>query len=229
MYPTSFQIVTRTANRLLFGADLARNKEFLQLSIDYSETFFGGANMIRHYPEWMKPLVLYFKTGISTQTALAKKHLYPLLRERIQAMKAAEHIGTLDEFNKTKPSDTGDTSCPSTLAMVLLLITIIVQWVLDITPPEKLDLGILTLRLIHILVAAVHTSSVTYLNAVYDLALHPEIHDELREEIYAVFASEDGKWRKQGLTKLMKLDSFIKESARFHPMQAGKFEKIGGL
>ena len=82
----------------------------------------------------------------------------------------------------------------------------------------------LTLRLLHILVAAVHTSSVTYLNAVYDLAMRPEIHNDLRVEINDVFASENGKWTKQGMTKLVKLDSFIKESARFHPMQAGAYK-----
>jgi cytochrome P450 len=102
-----------------------------------------------------------------------------------------------------------------------------VQWVLDITPDEKMDLELLTLRLLHILVAAVHTSSVTWLNAIYDLALHPEIHDELREEITHVFAGEDGHWTKQGLTKLMKMDSFIKESARFHPFQAGQWLLAG--
>lgn len=97
------------------------------------------------------------------------------------------------------------------------------QWVLDITPPERLHrLNDIMLRLVHILTAAVHTSSVTWLNALYDLSQHPEIHDELREEINSVFASENGEWRKQGLTKMMKLDSFVKESARFHPFQAGK-------
>ncbi|KAL6236543.1 cytochrome P450 [Aspergillus navahoensis] len=86
------------------------------------------------------------------------------------------------EFEKTKPSDA-------------------VQWVLDITPPEKLgDLNLLVLRLLHILVSAVHTSSVTFLNTLYYLAKHPETHDELRQEIIEVFASENGEWKKQGLT-----------------------------
>ncbi|KIX06715.1 uncharacterized protein Z518_04691 [Rhinocladiella mackenziei CBS 650.93] len=207
MYPVAFKITTRTANRLLFGRELARTKDFLQLAIDYSDTFFGGANMIRHYPEWMKPLVLYFNTGIVKQTATAKKHLFPLLTKRIAAMEEARRNGTYQEFEATKPAD-------------------VVQWVLDITPLEKRDLHVLTLRLIHILVSAVHTSSVTYLNAIYDLAQHPEVHDELREEIKEVFASENGEWRKQGLTKLVKLDSFIKESARFHPFQAGTMDRI---
>ncbi|OAG44392.1 hypothetical protein AYO21_01388 [Fonsecaea monophora] len=208
MFPVSFNIVTRTANRLLFGADLARNKEFLKLAIEYSDTFFAGANMIRHYPPWTKRLALYLKTGMYSQQTQARKHLYPLLRSRIAAMEKAKREGTYEEFERTKPADT-------------------VQWVLDITPPERLhDLNDIMMRLVHILTAAVHTSSVTYLNALYDLAQHPEVHDELREEINNVFASEDGVWKKQGLTKAMKLDSFIKESARFHPFQAGTMDRI---
>lgn len=76
--------------------------------------------------------------------------------------------------------------------------------------------------MIHLNVSAIHTSSVTYLEAVYDLALHPEIHDELRQEITSVM-EEEGQWTKKGLTKMVKLDSFMKESARWHPFLAGKF------
>ncbi|KAF9886957.1 hypothetical protein FE257_010698 [Aspergillus nanangensis] len=207
MYPLAFKITTRTANRLLFGDQLCKDDEFLQLAIDYSDTFFGGANLIRHYSNWMKPLVMYFKTGIHQQRATAMKHIGPLLKERIAAMDSARKNGTWQEFEKNKPSD-------------------VVQWVLDITPPEKMDLNLLVLRLLHILVSAVHTSSVTFLNSLYYLAIHPEVHDELRAEIVGMFGSENREWKKQGLTKLTKLDSFIKEVARFHPFTAGTMDRI---
>jgi cytochrome P450 len=190
MCSASFRIVTRTANRLLLGKELCANEEFLTLAVEYSDIFFGGANLIRHYPECVKPWVMYFKTDIRIQQGIAKKHLAPLIKQRLAAREEAKRQGREAEFEKTKPSDT-------------------LQWVLDI-------------RLLHILVAAVHTSSVTFLNSMYDLALHPEIHQELRQEIRNVFASTNGEWTKPGLTKLIKLDSFIKESARFHPFQAGK-------
>ncbi|KAL6233231.1 cytochrome P450 [Aspergillus navahoensis] len=207
MCSASFRIVTRTANRLLLGKELCANEEFLTLAVEYSDIFFGGANLIRHYPEWMKPWVMYFKTDIRRQQGIAKKHLAPLIKQRLAAREEAKRQGREAEFEKTKPSDT-------------------LQWVLDITPPEKMDINMLVIRLLHILVAAVHTSSVTFLNSMYDLALHPEIHEELRQEIRDVFASTNGEWTKPGLTKLMKLDSFIKESARFHPFQAGTMDRI---
>ena len=76
--------------------------------------------------------------------------------------------------------------------------------------------------MMHVNVSAVHTSSVTFVDAMYDLASRPEIHDELREEIVRVFQEEGGRWRKQGLTKLVKMDSFMKESLRFKPLFAGQ-------
>lgn len=95
------------------------------------------------------------------------------------------------------------------------------QWVLDITPPEKLDVNTLVYRMLHISVAAIHTSSISYLNTLYDLAQHTEIHEELRQEIVSVM-EEEGDWTNQGLAKMVKLDSFMKESARWHPFVAGK-------
>lgn len=55
----AFSVVTRTANRLLFGPTLARNDEFLTLSITYTITMFGGANMIRNWPSILKPAVMW--------------------------------------------------------------------------------------------------------------------------------------------------------------------------
>ena len=95
------------------------------------------------------------------------------------------------------------------------------QWLLDITPPEKLDIDVLVHRMLHLNITAIHTSSCTFLDALYDLALHPEIHEELRQEILSVM-DQEGKWTKQGLTKLIKMDSFMKESARWHPFLAGE-------
>lgn len=95
------------------------------------------------------------------------------------------------------------------------------QWLLDITPPKKLDIDVLVNRMLHLNVSAIHTSSCSFLDAIYDLALHPEIHEELRQEIVSVM-EQNGKWTKQGLTKMVKMDSFMKESARWHPFLAGK-------
>jgi Cytochrome P450 len=53
----------------------------------------------------------------------------------------------------------------------------------------------------------------------YDLAVHPEYHAPLREEIETLVAEEG--WKKSTVMKMRKLDSFLKESIRMHPIGQG--------
>ena len=59
------------------------------------------------------------------------------------------------------------------------------------------------------------------LHCLYDLCTHPEYIQPLREEIEAVLAEGNGKFIKKSITKLWKLDSFIKESQRLSPPGLG--------
>jgi cytochrome P450 len=60
--------------------------------------------------------------------------------------------------------------------------------------------------------AAIHTTVMTFSNALYHLAAYPEYAKPLREEIEAVIAEEG--WSKISLGKMRRLDSFIKEAQR---------------
>lgn len=77
--------------------------------------------------------------------------------------------------------------------------------------PDKLAGRTLVLTL-----ASSHTTSMAACQALFQLCEHPEYILELREEVRNV-VEEDKGWRKTTLTKLRKLDSFIKESQRVHP------------
>lgn len=71
--------------------------------------------------------------------------------------------------------------------------------------------------------AAIHTTTMTLTNILYDLAAHPEYQEVLREEIARISAEEpSGQLRKKTMPKLRKLDSFIKESQRVNPLGSGK-------
>ncbi|KAJ9144526.1 Cytochrome P450 [Pleurostoma richardsiae] len=194
MHDLAFDLVTRTANRLLFGPELARNEEFQKLSIDYTTIMFGGADMIRNYWGILKPIVMWLKTDIYRAQALARQHLVPLLKARIALEDRYVAEGRQAEWQKVKADDT-------------------IQWVLDVTPPEERDPYRLVYRMLHINIAAVHTSSVTFMDTFHCLSVLPEVQRELREEIEQVFRREGG-WTKQTLTYLVKMDSFMTESMR---------------
>ena len=77
--------------------------------------------------------------------------------------------------------------------------------------PDKLAGRTLILTL-----ASSHTTSMAACQALFQMCEHPEYIPELKEEVRRV-VEEDQGWRKTTLTKLRKLDSFIKESQRVHP------------
>ena len=67
-------------------------------------------------------------------------------------------------------------------------------------------------RLLLSVTATVHTSAGTLLDATCDLTLHPEVQEELKDEIETVFR-QSGQWSKQALSKMIKLDSYMRERA----------------
>ena len=79
------------------------------------------------------------------------------------------------------------------------------------TDPEKLTRRTLVLTL-----ASSHTTSMAACQALFALCEHPEYITILREEVKAA-VEEDAGWKKSTLSKLRKLDSFLRESQRMHP------------
>ncbi|KAL2867848.1 cytochrome P450 [Aspergillus lucknowensis] len=200
MARAAHRIATRTANRLLVGAPLCRNEEYLQMSIRYTIDVFGGADKLRAWPDFLKSTVAYFVTDVKERQKIARKHLIPYIRDRLEQAEALEK-----RPRKDRPVDS-------------------LQWVIDTAPnalerdPERV-----LYRLLHLNVAAVHTTSVTYLNCIYDLASHAHIHEELRAEIAAV-VEEDG-WTARGLIRMRKLDSFMLESQRLAPIASSQMTR----
>ncbi|KAL2802403.1 cytochrome P450 [Aspergillus granulosus] len=200
MARTAHRIATRTANRLLVGAPLCRNEEYLQMSIRYTIDVFGGADKLRAWPDFLKPAVTYFVTNVNERQKVARKHLLPYIKARLEQV---DMLGKI--LSKDKPVDS-------------------LQWVIDAAPnalerdPERL-----MYRLLHLNVAAVHTTSVTFLNCAYDLALHTDTHAELRDEIQRA-VNEDG-WTARALTRMRKLDSFMLESQRLAPIASSQMTR----
>jgi len=60
-----------------------------------------------------------------------------------------------------------------------------------------------------------------FTHVLYDLALYPEYWSALREEVEEA-TNRDG-WTKAAIDQMYKVDSFIKESQRLHPLGKGKF------
>jgi len=85
---------------------------------------------------------------------------------------------------------------------------------LEIAKGEERTTPKLTLRILSANMAAIHTSSMTFTQALFDLTMHPEYLLPLREEAERV-VSEEG-WTKAALNNMVKIDSFLRESQRLN-------------
>ena len=74
--------------------------------------------------------------------------------------------------------------------------------------------------------AAIHTTTLTVSNILYDLAARPEYVEPLRAELEAVLKDEPVPWlTKSSIPKLKLLDSFCKESQRVNPLGLVTFSR----
>lgn len=102
----------------------------------------------------------------------------------------------------------------------------LLQWLLDDGQDKFGEKGSKELASIQLglTFAAIHTTSLTATNAFYSLAAMPEIIPELREEIRTVL-KEYGTFTTQALQKMKKLDSFLREVMRMHPLGFSSFQR----
>lgn len=164
---------------------------------------FGGADKIRGFPDILKVPATYALTNILRQQKIARKHLLPYIKSRLAQEKSYLDAGRSEDWKRDKPHDS-------------------LQWIIDAAPNEKERRPErLVYRVLHINVAAVHTTSVTFLNCIFDLATHPEIHDELRQEVEEVI--QEKGWTKQALNELRKIDSLMTESQRLSPIASCQY------
>ena len=86
------------------------------------------------------------------------------------------------------------------------------QWILEAAPPSEQNLNSLIMRMMLINMSALHTTGITLYQTLFALVLYPEHIPELRKEMEETIS--DYGWNKGSMTRMVKLDSFIKETQR---------------
>ena len=99
-----------------------------------------------------------------------------------------------------------------------------IQWVVEAALPTA-PLYELCIRILYLNFSAIHTTTVSITQALYDLAAHREFQDPIRDEIKHILKSSGG-WTRQALAKMRKLDSSLKESQRLHPVTTGRTPRL---
>jgi cytochrome P450 len=150
------KIVARVSSRMFGGTELSRNQEWIDASIAFAIDGFQGAQKLKRFPEFLKPIAKYFIPEISAirnHYRAAEKAAIPLLNRR---------------------EKTGET------ALDLL------YWMSEQAKGSERDKKFLASILLKVSFAAIHTSAAAPSQLIYDLCEMPQYIQPLREEIDSV-------------------------------------------
>ncbi|KAH7045810.1 cytochrome protein [Macrophomina phaseolina] len=92
------------------------------------------------------------------------------------------------------------------------------QWVASMAAQKKITGYNPVWAQLALTLAAIHTTSMAFTNTLFDLVAHPDLIDELRQEIVIVIGTQG--WQKTSLNHLRLMDSVLKESQRLNPPDA---------
>ncbi|KIJ41481.1 hypothetical protein M422DRAFT_255386 [Sphaerobolus stellatus SS14] len=188
-YSTVAQVVAQVTNRILVGVPLCGNKDFLNLNIGFTMEVNKGRQMIQRYPGVLRPLAAKYFTSMPKRREQALRYLLPFIEEKKKSIKeyGKDYPGKLENF---------------------------LTWIVDEARGEERSSIRLTNRILMMNFAAIHTSSMTFTQALYELAARPQYIPALREEVESVV--ERYGWSKMALVHMNKLDSLFKESQRIN-------------
>ena len=189
------RIVSRLASRLFVGPELCRDEEWLDTSRGYTESVFRAIIFLRLFPAWLKPVAAMINVPswrVLYHLRKSRRLLIPLILRRRMTKATCK---------------TGQEG---------LKFTNLLQLMDDNAQGPDANPESLTRRTLVLTLASSHTTSMAACQALFALCEYPEYISILREEVQAVI-EEDGGWKKSSLSRMRKLDSFLRESQRMHP------------
>ncbi|KAK4493820.1 hypothetical protein PRZ48_015005 [Zasmidium cellare] len=189
------ELVARMSSRTFLGKPLCRNRQWLDVTSQYSVGIFLASRELRNVPVFARRVMQYFMpscTKVREQYAIAKGLITAEVQRRTEAAQKALAAGK-------KPAKTADA----------------IGWMVELSKGKNYDLvaGQLSLS-----VAAIQTTTEAMSHILVDICEHGEIIQSLREEIISVLR-EHG-WSKVALHQMKLVDSVLKESQRLHRPRA---------
>ncbi|PVH96446.1 putative cytochrome P450 [Periconia macrospinosa] len=192
--------VALVSGRVFAGPELNRNPDYLQSIIDFTFVAFKAIEAISRYPAWQRPVAQYWVEevrGIKRSLNQMEKILASIVPERLRLISEGK--------------------APSNLT----------TWHINSVPAEKKkDLTVHAHTQLVVSTAAIHNTTMLTTHIIFDLLARPEYIGPIRDEISEVLSHENDNYlTKSSMTKLRKLDSFMKESQRIHPLGLLTFER----
>ncbi|CRK18591.1 hypothetical protein BN1708_012401 [Verticillium longisporum] len=186
-------LVARLSSRVFLGPEVARNEDWLSITKSYTIHGFLAAEQLRNYSPWWR--------------RLANQFLPECRLVRRQLVEARAIIGPVMQKRRDDRQQAADRGLP------LPAFNDALDWFEAESHGSAYDAAICQLSLS---TAAIHTTTDLLTKVMFNMAKHPEIVADLRQEIVSVLAAEG--WKKTALYNLKLLDSVVKESQRMRPV-----------
>nr|ANC28048.1 cytochrome P450 [Polyporus umbellatus] len=185
MYPIVQKVMARASNRIFVGLPHCRDPKYLDVTVNFTNDVFISSFIINRFPDFIKPLIGRMLPATTKSKKILRPILLPMLKERLAAMDSKK--------GEDKPRD-------------------MLQWLLEEGRSKGTPLDSIVDKVLLVNFGAIHTSTVTFTHALYNLATYTHHIEPLRDEIESIIKEEG--WSTGSLKKMRKLDSFLKESMR---------------
>ncbi|KAJ6468009.1 cytochrome P450 [Mycena vitilis] len=191
VFDTMVSLVARVSNRAMIGAPGCRDEKFLKRQVSVAAQSIPMAQVLNWFPAFSRPAV--WKTF--SVLAGSKDECVRLLTPYVQA-----RVEYAQQDN------------PSTITDLLL----------RYAPESDLnDARRLAIRVVHLNMASIHTTSIFTTHALFELArLPPDQLAQIRDEMAAAIDSVGGVCNKAAVGKFYLIDSLLKEVGRYHSLFA---------
>ncbi|KAG5978524.1 hypothetical protein E4U55_006093 [Claviceps digitariae] len=191
------RIISRISARVFLGPEDCHDEEWLSTTAEYSKSLFTTGFILRLVPHILRPFIA---------------PLLPSYRQLLRNVLSARRI--ICRILRSRQSQFAVTNSYDD----------VLQFMVDSATGRERDHEDLAQRMLILSLSSINSTAITMAQAMYDLCAHPEYLEPLRQEMTDVLA--DGGWQKTTLSKLHKLDSFLKESQRFNSVFHLTFNRI---
>ncbi|KAK3381511.1 cytochrome P450 [Podospora didyma] len=202
-------IVPRVTNRILVGAETCKNDEFLMSQVAFADVVVRNSFVLNMFPRILHPLVAPFIV-LPNRWHWYKSHrvVKPVIEQRLHHM--AQKAAGNAEYEQWEPEED--------------MITWLIRQAYNDGLAEELSASMISKRLLPVEFAAIHTTVITGHSILLDLLSSDPSQgylDILRDETTGVLGEEAGCWSKNGLSRLHRTDSAIRESMRISHFATG--------
>lgn len=221
LFATLLRCISMINGRVFVGLPLCREEDWIEVSIGYTKNVVDTFDAARKWNTLLRPLVAPFLSSVRRCRKMQRRMrgwMKPLLAE-VLSRKIDKNVGQ-HSFGMGMGKEYIDLEARGTF----------ISWLMNHLPMELRNAEQLSISQIIIAFGTIYTVSSTLAMILFDLACRPEYIKILREEIEEVerqngiCQNKSGAyvWTKRSISKLWKLDSFMKESQRVSPLSISK-------